>query len=81
MHGKGAGHANEEANNKKKRKVIPLSEKVEVLSKLNSGMSTAVVRCHYSVNKLMICFIKKKKIRSQKAFTPVNCKNYLYMLL
>ena len=36
----------------KKRRVMCLLEKMEVLDKLQSGMSIATVRCHYGVNKL-----------------------------
>jgi hypothetical protein len=35
---------------KKKRKVMCLLEKAEVLDKLHRGMSVASVRCHYGVN-------------------------------
>jgi hypothetical protein len=34
----------------KKRKVMCLLEEVEVMGKLQSGMSIAAVRCHYGLN-------------------------------
>ena len=36
----------------KERKVMCLLEKMEVLDKLQSGLSIATVRCHYGVNEL-----------------------------
>ena len=35
------------------------TQKVELLDKLDRGMSIVIVRCHCGVNKLKIFFIKK----------------------
>jgi hypothetical protein len=40
--------------------VYPLKV-LKVLDKLDMGMSIAVVRHHYGVNKSTICYIKKNK--------------------
>jgi hypothetical protein len=47
----GPVRADEELKVKKKRKVMSLLEKVEVLDKLNKGIRTTAVGCHYDVNK------------------------------
>jgi hypothetical protein len=60
-----------------KRKVMSLSEKVEVLNKLDRRISIVVVRCHCGVNKLEIFFIKKnedKFRRSIRASAPSSVK-------
>lgn len=75
MSGQGDAHANEESQDKKS----DASVKVDVLGKWDNGMSTAAIRCHYGVNKI-ICFITKLKTKSWKVSSPVNCKNYLCML-
>lgn len=48
-------------NYKKKREALHLLEKLKVLDKLNIGMSIAVVRHHYGVNKSTIRYIRKNK--------------------
>jgi hypothetical protein len=58
---KGNVCADEGPKVKKKRKVLYLLEKVEVLYvKLDKGMRITVVRCHYGGRKLTACVIKKK---------------------
>ena len=51
----------EETKDEKLTKVMFLLENVEVLSKLDMWMSTAVVKHHYGVNQTMICFTKKNE--------------------
>jgi hypothetical protein len=64
MPAKGDVHVDEESQDKNKRKVMSLSEKVEVLDKLHRRISTVVVRCHCGVNKFRIFFIKKNEDKS-----------------
>jgi len=47
MSGKGDVRVDEEFEGKKKRKVMCLVEKMEVLDELGSVMSSAVIRYHY----------------------------------
>jgi hypothetical protein len=47
MSGKGDVQVDEELEAKKKREVMSLIEKMEVLDKLGSGMSSSVIRHHY----------------------------------
>jgi hypothetical protein len=47
MSGKGVAHVDEEFEGKKKREVMSLVEKMEVLDELDRGMSSAVIRHHY----------------------------------
>jgi predicted metal-binding protein len=60
MSGKGNVCADEEPEGNRKRKVMSLLEKVEVLDKLESKMRIAAVRCLCGINKLLTHFIKKK---------------------
>jgi hypothetical protein len=55
----GLVRADEELKDKKKRKVMFLLEKVEMLDELNWGMRNCAVGCHYDVNKSMIRFMTK----------------------
>jgi len=45
-----SGKADEGPKDKKRRDVMSVLEKVEVLPKLTRGMTVAAVRCHYDVN-------------------------------
>jgi hypothetical protein len=57
----GAVHADEELEDKQKRKVMSLLEKVEVLDKLDRGMRNSTVGRRCDVNKSIIHFIKKNE--------------------
>ena len=70
-------HAEEELENKQKRKVMSLLEKVEVLDKLDRGMRNSTVGLRYDVNKSIIHFIEKNedKFRGNvKASVPSSTK-------
>lgn len=77
---RGDVHADEEPKGKKKRKLMPVLQKLEVLEKLDRGMKVTVIRCYYcyySVNKWIICFIKKYEYRfmgSIKTSAPLIAK-------
>jgi hypothetical protein len=61
MSGKGGVRADEELEGKKKREVMSLLQKMEVLDKVDRGMSIAVIRHHYGGNESTLCLIKKRE--------------------
>jgi hypothetical protein len=75
----GAVHADEELEDKQKRKVMSLLEKVEVLDKLDRGTRNSTVGRRYDVNKSIIHFIKKKRRQVQDSWGSVFMKGS-YML-
>jgi hypothetical protein len=56
--GKGDIHVDEELEGKKKREVMCLVEKMEVLGKWGRGMSIALIQHHYGGCEEMICLIE-----------------------
>jgi hypothetical protein len=67
----GAVHADEELEDKQKRKVMSLLDKVEVLVKLDRGMRNSTVGRRYDVNKSIVHFIKKNEDKFGGALRPV----------
>jgi hypothetical protein len=74
--------ADKESKNKNKSKIVSFLEKVEMIDKLNRGMSIAAVRCHYSVNLLVIHLITNygnkigKNIKGSAPFyMKISCVN------
>ncbi|XP_067134285.1 tigger transposable element-derived protein 1-like [Centruroides vittatus] len=47
---------------KKKRKMMTLNKKVNLLDMLKAGHSYASVACHYGLNELTVCYIKKDEV-------------------
>jgi hypothetical protein len=62
-----------------KRKVMPLSEKVEVLGEWDNGMSTLPTPLWCKQTDCL--FHQENEDNLWKMLSPVNCKNYLCMLL
>ena len=61
MFGKHVVFADKGPNYKIEREALHPLENLKVLDMLDFGMSIAVVRHHYGVNKSMICYIRKNK--------------------
>lgn len=59
----GVIRADEESEDKKKRRVMSLLEKVEVLDKMDGGMGSSTVGRRCDVNKSMILVIKKNEYK------------------
>lgn len=51
--------ADEELKNKKERKVVLLSEKVEAFGKMDREMNMAAIGQDYHISESTVCFMKK----------------------
>jgi hypothetical protein len=76
LYGKGDIHADQGPKDKKKRKMLSLLAKVEVLDMVDRGMGIAKVRHHYGVKKSTIHFTKKTEDENRGSTKATGCENF-----